>query len=190
MLTSSEATQNTLELMNTVGCNQSSTIDKINCLQKLEPNKILTKIGNSFERPIYDNFMFNKTIDELIRENLFKSCNIITGYTSDEMGFFVSRIFSPSDFKTLNSSTFITRLQQFLNSRYPYNKLNIDSILVEYFGTTQISTLNQSTINYPQTLLNILGDMVFVGQSFQMAEIYSQRGKNAYVYEYKYRIGS
>ena len=188
MYTSSEATDNTINLMNAVGCNKTSNNDRVKCLQKVDPIRILANMSSTFERPIIDKVMFKKTIDDLAKENLFKNCNIITGYNSDEMGYFISETIPPNLFKIMDGNFFIQGLTGFLNSRYPYNKLNVDSILLEYFGTSQILTLNQSTINYPKTLLNILADLVFVGQSFKMAEIISRSGNNAYTYEYKYRI--
>ena len=168
--------------MDIAGCNQTSNADKVKCLQNVDPSNILI-MGDLFDRPIHDQVVFNKTIDALARENSFKSCNIITGYTSDEFGYFLSSLFSVENLNSLDAATFKTVLSIFIKSRSVYEKLNVDDIFNKYIQ-------NQTTIINPQYLIDITSDLVFVGQSFQMAELYSKRGKNAYVYEYKYRIAT
>ena len=186
-MTSSEASVTTLALMSSVGCNETSKAENIKCLQNADPYEIMN-MRNSFDRQVIDNVVFTKQIDKLIKEKSFKRCNIITGYTSAEMGYFIDPSLSAFVYKNLDATTFVQTLAGYLQSRYPFNKLNFDSILEEYFGTTQISTLDQSSIFYGQYVMDILNSLVFFGPAFRMAEIVSRNGKNAYVYEYDYRI--
>ena len=126
-----------------------------------------------------DGVIFKKTIDELTADNQFKKCDIVTGFTSDEIQF-------PAD---LDRSRFDRLVGEKVDGIVPYdmNEDQLSVVLETYFGTADLDSLDQSSINWPLALTNITSDAFIVCASLDMAQIYSDAGQKAYVYEFKYK---
>jgi carboxylesterase type B len=169
----------------------------LSCAQKIDAAIILnsTALPNKFvrypfDRLVIDNYVFFKSIDELVNENKFKKCNIITGYNSDEFGYFLPYYF-PLDKTPNNLNTFNAMIQLLqLSYNKQANPLLIENIKEKYFGTGNLESLDQNSIDYFRKFIQLQGDVLFVCPALDLAEVFSKSGVKAYAYEYKYRIPS
>lgn len=134
--------------------------------------------------------VFNSTIDNLIKDNEFKPCNVITGYEADEFGFFIPGILSSLNLteqyaKNMNKELFLKLIINLAN--YEVTPSVIDNLLLAYLDTDQ-KKLNLTSEEYLYYFIQIQSDLIFNCQSFQLAEIYTNRGHQAYVYKHDYRL--
>ena len=142
-------------------------------------------------RFVIDDIVFNKSIEELARENKFKKCNIISGFVSDEYGYILPLIFGQGNFFNLQAVLRLNYTEFYNTLRYIFQVSNetIQGIYSIYDFSNNLSQLqNQTSQFYLQKLIQIGGDSRFICPAFDISEIWTQNGLKAYVYEYKYQM--
>lgn len=181
LLSREEANNRTTELFSRIGCQCSALIStKLECAQSVNAFSILNSVQDlKFNRLVLNYNEFSYTIDQLTAQNNFKKCNIITGFNSDELPQ------SPS----LNYNTFTAQISPALDNILPYTVTPnfVSAVLSQYFGTNQLLTLDQTTLNYPYALTQILSDVFFVCPSIRTGQIYANNRQRTWLYEFKYK---
>ena len=151
--------------------------------------------------PTIDNIVFSKSIDDLARENAFKKCNIITGFNSDEASLFTLStygIIGYDDSKYLDEakSFNFTKFMTYLNLLYKYfpyypelsNTAITNSIINQYFKADELNNSGSLSAKELINRLNrIFSDNQYVCNAYDIANVYSKSGQNAYVYKFQYR---
>ena len=188
-MSSNSVTASTKLLFNEIGCsNKTTNNEALKCAQDTPTASILEALNKlSFKvtfRLVQENSTFNQSIDELVESGSFKKCNIITGFNSDEYGFFLAAQMPLSQAKSLSYA----QLKQYLNFLWlperPTDVL-INNILNEYQVSN--SSVKETFVDY---LIQIQSDQGFVCQSLAMAEAYARSGSQVYMYKYQYLISS
>lgn len=194
-MSSAVATDRTEQLFEQIECNSISIEARFECAQNLTMKQLIDQTytssvtyTNNFDKLVLDNVVFNATIDNLVENNDFKSCNIITGFESDEFGFFLKDFFTEEEAKNMDKQLFIYLLSIL---RLPYQPAPslVDDIITAYFNTNR-TNLNLTSSEYLSSIIKIQSDVLFNCQSLQLAEFYTNRGNKAYVYEHDYRLAS
>lgn len=191
---SDDSTKNAESFLNKNGCQNGTRNERLQCAQKIDATILFQSTASSsdfdrypFDRLTIDNYVFSKSIDQLAEEGQFKQCNIITGFNSDEFGYFLPSYFpldtTPNTLEFFDTAIFILALS--------YDKIAdfslIQSVKETYFGTGNLTTLDQSSVDYFTILIQIQSDVLFVCPAIDIAELYSKNGLKAFAYEYKFR---
>lgn len=180
LLTQSEANNRSREVFTRIGCTSSVPTAVLTCAQSANAFAILNATaGVNFNRLVLNYMEFSNTFDELTAQNNFKKCNIITGFNSDEL---------PQQ-TNLNFDSFNSTITPALDNIIPYTVTPafISAVLVQYFGTSALLSLDQRVLNYPYTLTQILSDAFFVCPSIRTAQIYADSNQRTWLYEFKYK---
>lgn len=183
LLSSTDATSRAEQLIDSLGCQATSTDQRLECAQKEDATLIIEKSRDiKFNRLVLDNIVWTKYIDELSAAKEKKKCNIITGFTSDEIHFPDTLPYDRPDFFT---DLIKKRLADIVHAPLPANHVAL--ILQEYFNTSDVSTV--ADFNYPLAGTRILSDAMFVCANFKTAESYNSnvKGQKSWVYEFKYK---
>ena len=132
--------------------------------------------------------MFKASIDDLVKAKLFKRCSIIAGFEEAEFGYFVSQVYKMTveQAKNLDKNTFFFLLR--LSDNATLEQKN--NAITTYFNGTSIANLNKTSLEYLDALIQIESDLIFVCPTFELAEIYTNVERKAYVYEHNYRIST
>jgi len=194
LATKDDANAQTIKFAKDVNCSRLTNEETLRCLKQLDAQTLLNQITKSNYKTVLikGSKNFAKEVDELAAENAFKKCNILSGYTSDEMGFFLAFFLSDTEMKNLNFEKFEESLIVIWKNfwqiyRFKEVPIDLDLMYERYFGTLRPQDLDQTKINYADKLIQILSDPSFVCQSFQLAEVFSKAGQKVYVYEFKFR---
>ena len=206
LFTSAELSKRTKDVFKNSGCNHDllSSIDFNECIQKINHSVIFTESDNYYIKTVLQNMTypatilnplfqlvldgveFKESVKAAISNRKFKNLNILSGFTSEEMSYFLEPILSvifpkkeevPFVNKELTKDILIKFLPFF--PRYP-EKLNsnfIDEIINEYIKYS-------TPANYFKTLVQILSEELFVSPTIHLAEIYSEKNQ-AFVYSFE-----
>ena len=157
--------------------------------------------------PTVDNIFFSETPIRAFRTENFKSCNILTGFTSNENSVKIpltyGEISTESNGKKnqiINFKSLVDFLQSYY-SFFPTWPIRIDetflnSILNEYTKLTSYNYQQKSSRhllrkNYFRTLSKILSDESYICPTFKLIEYLSQKNtSNIYLYAFNYRSTS
>ena len=115
--------------------------------------------------------MFTASIDDLAKAELFKNCNIITGFEEAEFGYFITLALTVDQAKNIDKTTFYSLLD---NLRLPDNTIvDKNNVISAYFNGASFNNLNQTSLEYLDALIQIVSDLIFVCPNFELAEIYT-----------------
>ena len=217
LLSSAEATRRAKELFSVLGCSvNSSNSEILKCAQSLSTSSILNATYSYLMKKVFlsdflsstsvtvfplvlNNVTFAQSINQALIKGAFKKCKIITGFTSDEYGFFIANTGAlgadPSQWeqnaRAINSSQAFDFLDLFFYFYPSYPERSgsnlTQNIIEEYFPKENSSGQQIAYVSY---LSQIASDFIFVCQSFEMAEAYAKSKLDAYVYSYNHRISS
>lgn len=191
LMSSSSVTASAQLLFNEIGCGNSATnSEAVKCAQAISATTIaekLTTLGFRVTfRLVQENSTFSKPIAELVQTGSFKKCNLITGFNSDEYGFFLASQMPLSIAKSLTYA----QLKQYLGYLWLPERPSADlitTILDEYLVSNSSVANGGTFIDY---LIQIQSDQAFVCQSLAMADAYAGSGSRVYMYKYQYLISS
>lgn len=218
LISSAEATRRGKMLLSALGCNSSlSNSEILKCAQQLDPISILNAtyiylLTEIFYAGIYsstsvtlfpfviDNKTFTRTVEDSLAKKEFKKCKIITGFTSNEAGYFIATGgvlgSDPAYWDLIAKNYNSTMIYEFLTAyffffpNYPQrpDEKFFPNLINQYFSKDfQDPIFNGHYIDY---LSKIGTDFLFTCPSFQMAEIYTHAKLESYVYSYNYRIST
>ena len=213
LLSSVEATRRAKELFSVLGCHVNlSNSEILTCAQSLSTSSILNATYSYLMKKVFlgsasvtvfplvlNNVTFTQSINQALIKGAFKKSKIITGFTSDEYGFFIANTGSlganPSQWEQNAKAINYSQAFDFLNlffyfyPSYPERSGSnlTQNIIKEYFPK---ENTNGQQIAYVSYMNQIASDFTFVCQSFEMAEAYSKSKLDAYVYSYNHRISS
>jgi hypothetical protein len=215
MLSSEDASRRAKDLMISLNCSSSlSNVDLLACAQNANPSLIPARVINFmptlsylrkegfpssgvdvFTYPIMDNIVFNQSIDSLLRTGQIKKCKIITGFTSDEFGFFLPLYWQLNETNNFGFTGFNFKNFEYLVNYalyyYPDFPLRLDSNIFDelvnaYFNLVE-SVKNLSYPVYLNYFIQLMSDFSFVCPNLELAESYANQQLDAYVYELKHR---
>ena len=216
-ITSSEANKRALDMMAFLGCNSSQPSSEVlRCAQKINATLILDASYNFLRKNLFEkeeygittgthfplvinNDSFKETIGEIIEKKKIKKCKIITGFNSGEFGATLAGLkistlgSDPSKWeesaKAMNSSTFFGLINSlfYYYPKYPMQKNDrfVSELMNEYVPMGQ-----NAIISYFDSVMKIFNDFLFICQSFEMAQAFSELNLQAYVYSYEHIISS
>ena len=157
-------------------CNQKLNSDKLSCLQNTSLNNLIS-ITAEIDRIVLDNIVFDETITEMMSQDKFKKCNIITGANSKEVALFLVL----EKQYTLNKDQFQNKMDNYImNSMVEVTIPMKWSMKLEYVNT---SAYPKYPIDYTRDFIAMQSDQMFSCPAFSIADAYSKAGNKAYVYE-------
>lgn len=223
LLSSEEATERALGVLERVGCyNPNDDYDNyeivIQCARGVSPNLLMINAKEYFFTNvrhsllsfflsltpfpmIKDNHLFKDSAENLFRKRKYKNCNILTGFTSQELGYIVHMGFlgkTPQDWirnQHINETYFrhILRDALIYYPRYPIRAPTnfATTVIDEYLPHKKSKNYKEieTNVNYFKALVRILTDWLVTCPAIELAEIYSKTNK-AYVYSYEYHLST
>ena len=216
LISSNEAENRSKELLYFLGCDKNiSNSELLNCAQKLDANLILNATfkylrNKIFKKEIYsllsgthfplviNNETFKEPIEKIIEKKNVKKCKIITGFNSGEFGLSVPGIEianlgpDPSKWeenaKAINSTVFADIIENLFHYYPRYPLLKNETFVTQLLNEYSISL--EKPNSYIEVLIKIFSDFLFICPSFEMAEVYTKLGQEAFVYYYEHIISS
>ena len=216
LLSSETATSRARLFFSFIGCDLATSSESLRCARNASEVAIFngyksldqymvfnqSKFETEIFLPTIDNIVFNKSIDDLARENAFKKCNIITGFTSEESSVFLVYVYTilgldpnkaREEIESYNFDKFYSQLQKIYKYFPFYSQLSdttvLNSIVSQYFTPEEL--VNNTSISpgeYIRRLVRIFSDNQYVCQAYDIANVYSKSGQNAYVYNFNYLL--
>lgn len=186
LLSADEATQKATQLFKEIGCgNATSFNEKLVCAQAANANAILNATPQ-INQLVIDGQIFTKSIQDLANEGNFKKCPIISGFNSDEQGFFVPFTIGQAAAKNMNYGTF-----ENLIKALPIGNTDLNQIYTKYIPSGSLNNIqNLNSSLYLQTYFEIANDATWKCSAFDVAELYASASLGVYMYEYAYGIES
>ena len=183
LLRPSEANSLAVKIGASVKCkNFNSAAELLNCLQKVSVTDINAASSKLQDFPtlVYDPNVFNQSPRELFASGQFKQCDILTGSNShEELSLAESEVKEYiKDMKKNKQSA----LKNALKKRLSVND-TIANLIIRFYNP-QTNTPNMTYYNY---FINIVTDYQYKCPTNLLAEYYSKKNNDAYVYSYAYR---
>ena len=193
LFSSNELTNRTKAVFKICGCNYDSlnSTSFRTCIQNLTTSMVFNCQNNYYNNeiikgdamagylnPIFllvnDGVVFKESIKTSMKNQNFKSVNVLGGFTSDEASFRLGPVYGT----TAAPNITLELMKSYLNRVYTYflrypdkpDSTFVDLLINQY-------TKNYPVKNYFRTLLQIMSEEFFICPTMHFAEIYSEKNK-------------
>ncbi len=185
LLHPNEADSLAVKIGASVKCKNLNSAQLLNCLQKVSVTELNSASSKLQEFPtfVYDTNVFDKPPRELFSSGRFKQCNILTGSnTHEELSLADSEVKEYiKDMKKNKQSA----LKDALKKRLSVND-TIANLIIRFYN----ASTKDPNLTYYNYFINIITDFQYKCPTNLLAEYYSNKNNDAYVYSYGYRSSS
>jgi len=177
-LTQDQANTISLNIGNILGCSD----DLLNCLQSTPAFSINSA---SYAYQSYPTFVFSSDVFDqepklLFQTGNFKKCNILTGFNNYEEFSLIQDELGNEQTEELRNQV-LNSLQKALKKRLATDDSIVNKIINFYS--------NQSNLNdYFMLFVSIITDFQYRCPTYELADYYSQRNQDAYVFSYENKL--
>jgi acetylcholinesterase len=203
LLKNSNAIKRYTEILHSLGCNQTSQVEMIECAKKVEPRQAIERSDEFFFSrathgvaqftflPVVDNYFLSEEPINLLNRGKFKKCPILIGANKDEGNWFFVYAFPEYRNMSVAPTVDYELFKDFIMSLfyfYPQFPSTSTSTIVNAvtYRYTNWNNVHNTKSNF-ENLDDAAGDFHFVCPVVDFANIYASNQQDVYFYYYTHR---
>ncbi|KAG7324332.1 hypothetical protein KOW79_012348 [Hemibagrus wyckioides] len=167
---------------NISGCDISSTRKIAECIKRWPTEDVIALSKERMFLPFVvtvDKVFLPKPVEELLENQEFHKVPLMTGVTSDEFGWLLPRIFTPSGWVDGMDKEQVLSVMAILNPD-PRNQWINELVIEEYVGSSA------DPIKIRDAYKEMMGDMIFNIPALTLAKLHKAAGAPVYLYEFQH----